>query len=113
MTLKKKIPWGTWVSQSVMHLTLGDGSGHDLTVGEFEPHVGLCAVENTLKKFLSTVGDDLQSVLGCTGRREGRKVKFTTIGSMLGYISFPVTFPKQPVLSQIPFFFFRERRRER
>ena len=27
------LPWGTWVAQSVMHPTLGFGSGHDLTVG--------------------------------------------------------------------------------
>ena len=29
--------------QSVKHLTFGFDSGHDLTVREFEPHVGLCA----------------------------------------------------------------------
>ena len=28
---------------SVKHLTLGFGSGHDLTVSEVEPHIGLCA----------------------------------------------------------------------
>ena len=28
--------WGAWVSQSVKCLTLGFGSGHDLTVGEFK-----------------------------------------------------------------------------
>ena len=32
---------GTWVAQSVKHSTLDFGSGHDLTVGKFEPHVGL------------------------------------------------------------------------
>ena len=32
-----------WVAQSVKCLPLGFGSGHDLTVCEFEPHVGLCA----------------------------------------------------------------------
>ena len=31
---------GAWVAQSVEHPT---GSGHDLTVREFEPRVGLCA----------------------------------------------------------------------
>ena len=29
--------WGTWVTQSVKHLTLGFGSGHELTVCEIEP----------------------------------------------------------------------------
>ena len=29
------------MGQSVEHLTLDFGSGHDLTVGGFEPHVGL------------------------------------------------------------------------
>ena len=36
--------WGAWVAQSVKHLTLDFGSGHDLLVHEFEPHVLLCAV---------------------------------------------------------------------
>ena len=31
------------MAQSVEHLTLGFGSGHDLTVHEFEPRIGLCA----------------------------------------------------------------------
>ena len=31
-----------WVAQSVKHLTLGFGSGHDLMVHEFEPHIRLC-----------------------------------------------------------------------
>ena len=31
---------GAWVTRSAEHPT---GSGHDLTVCEFEPHVGLCA----------------------------------------------------------------------
>ena len=31
-----------WVAQSVKHLTLGFGSGHDLMVCGFEPRVGLC-----------------------------------------------------------------------
>ena len=33
--------WGTWVAQSVRQPTLGFDSGHDLTVHEIEPHVGL------------------------------------------------------------------------
>ena len=32
-----------WVIQLVKYLTLGFGSGHDLTVRGFEPHIGLCA----------------------------------------------------------------------
>ena len=33
---------GAWVAQSVRRLTLDFGSGHDLTVREFGPRVGLC-----------------------------------------------------------------------
>ena len=32
---------GAWVAQSVEHRTLDFGSGHDLTVHGFKPHVGL------------------------------------------------------------------------
>ena len=39
--LKTVFSWGAWVAQSVKHPTLGYGSGHDLMVYEFEPHVGL------------------------------------------------------------------------
>ena len=35
---------GAGMSQSVKRPTLGFSSGHDLTVCEFEPHTGLCAV---------------------------------------------------------------------
>ena len=34
---------GAWVAQLVKHCTVGLGSGHDLTVCEFEPCMGLCA----------------------------------------------------------------------
>ena len=34
---------GTWVAQSVKCQTLSFGSGHDLTVGEFQPYLALCA----------------------------------------------------------------------
>ena len=34
---------GTWVVQSIKHLTLDFGSGHDLMVHEIEPHIRLCA----------------------------------------------------------------------
>ena len=38
---KKTNLWGNWVAQSVKGAILR--SGHDLTIREFEPHVGLCA----------------------------------------------------------------------
>ena len=31
-----------WVAQSVKRSTLGFGSGHDLTVHGFDPHIKLC-----------------------------------------------------------------------
>ena len=31
------------MAQSVKHQTLDFGSDHDLMVGGFEPHIGLCA----------------------------------------------------------------------
>ena len=34
---------GAWVAQLVQRLTLDFDSSHDLTVHEFEPHVGLHA----------------------------------------------------------------------
>ena len=34
---------GAWGAQSVKRPTLGFSLGYDLTVHEFEPHVGLCA----------------------------------------------------------------------
>ena len=40
--LKSSNTWGTWVTQSVKHLTLDFNSGHDVTIHEFEPHIGLC-----------------------------------------------------------------------
>ena len=39
MASKSLKSWGTWVAQSVTHLTLDLSSVHDLTVCEFEPHV--------------------------------------------------------------------------
>ena len=33
---------GAWMAPSVKQGTLGFGSGHDLTVHGFKPHVGLC-----------------------------------------------------------------------
>ena len=37
-----KLHQGAWVVQSVKCLTLGRGSGHDLTIHGFEPYKGLC-----------------------------------------------------------------------
>ena len=34
---------GAWLAQSLKQPTLDFGSGRDLTVREFEPHIGLCA----------------------------------------------------------------------
>ena len=41
--LQNRNDTGTWVAQLVTRLILGFGSGHDLTVCEFEPHTGLRA----------------------------------------------------------------------
>ena len=41
-SIKKQKHRGPWLAQSVKHLPLGFGLGHDLTVHEFEPGVGLC-----------------------------------------------------------------------
>ena len=41
--LKGRKSRGAWVAQSVKSPALDFGSRHDLTVGEFEPNVGLCA----------------------------------------------------------------------
>ena len=35
------LSWGAWMAQSVKHLTLDFGSGHDLTVPGFKPCVRL------------------------------------------------------------------------
>ena len=43
---------GAWVAHSVKCPTLDFSSGHDLTVREFEPHVGLCA-DSTVVGILS------------------------------------------------------------
>ena len=36
----QKLTGGPWVAQLVKRLTFGFGSGHDMTVREFEPHLG-------------------------------------------------------------------------
>ena len=43
MSIKRKMDRGDWVAQLVKCPTLDFGSGHDLTVGEFDPHVWLFA----------------------------------------------------------------------
>ena len=40
--LEKAVVWGAWVAQSVKPPPLDFSSGHDLTVREFESHIGLC-----------------------------------------------------------------------
>ena len=44
--------WGAWVAQSVKRLTFDFGSGHDLTVCEIGPHIGLRA-DNTETAWVS------------------------------------------------------------
>ena len=44
-------PWGAWVAQLVKRPTLDFGSGHDLVVCEFEPHVGHCADTVTVQSL--------------------------------------------------------------
>ena len=40
--LVKEKTWGAWVALLVKPPALGFGSGHDLTVCEFKPHIRLC-----------------------------------------------------------------------
>ena len=49
----KKQEWSTWVAQWVERLTLHFSSCYELTVCEFESHVGLCAdsVESAWDSF--------------------------------------------------------------
>ena len=42
-TVRNTQIWDGWVAQSVKHLTLDLGSGHDLTVCVFEPLNKLCS----------------------------------------------------------------------
>ena len=46
-----------WVAQSVKHLALDFGSGHDFTVRVSEPHIGLFA--NSAKPALDSVSPSL------------------------------------------------------
>ena len=46
---------GRLVAQSVKPPILGFGSGHDLTVRESEPHIGLTAVSLPVRSLLGTL----------------------------------------------------------
>ena len=48
-----RVPWGTWVAQSVKHWTFGFGSGHDLMVHEIEPLLGPALTAQSLLGILS------------------------------------------------------------
>ena len=39
----QKAAWGTWLAQSVKHLTLAFSSGHEFMGCEYEPQSGICA----------------------------------------------------------------------
>ena len=43
VSIKSHIKRSAWVAESVKHLTLGFGSGHDLMAHEFKPYIGPCA----------------------------------------------------------------------
>ena len=55
------------LAQLVKHLTLDFGSGHDLTVRESEPHIGLCADSR------DPAGDSLSPSLSALPRLIDRK----------------------------------------
>ena len=55
---------GTWVAQSVKHLTLGFCSGHDLMVHEFKPRIGLCA--DSAEPAWDSLSPSLSLPLPCT-----------------------------------------------
>ena len=61
----KSPPGGSLVAQLVKHPTLGFGSGHDLTVCEFEPCVRLCAdtVEPAWDSLLPSLSGSLPLAL--------------------------------------------------
>ena len=47
-----ELPWGAWVAQVIKHLTLDFGSGRDLTICEFDPHIGLWAETRSMLGIL-------------------------------------------------------------
>ena len=53
---------GAWVAQSLEHPTLDFDAGHDFTVHEFEPCIGLCASVEPAWDFLSLL---LSQPLSC------------------------------------------------
>ena len=52
------------MAQSVKRLTHDFGSGHDLTVLEFEPHIGLCA--DSIEPALDSLSPSLSLPLPCS-----------------------------------------------
>ena len=48
-----KYELGCWVAQLVKHPTLDFSSGHDLTVHEFKPHVGIWSLLGIISLSLS------------------------------------------------------------
>ena len=52
---------GAWVAQSGNRLT--DGSGYDLVVREFEPHIGLRADSQSLEPASASVSPSLSAPL--------------------------------------------------
>ena len=56
---------GTWVAQVVKRPTLDFHPGHDLTVGGFQPHVGLCvdSVESACDSLSPSVSASPQPAL--------------------------------------------------
>ena len=55
---------GAWVVQLVEHLTLDFGSGHDLTVCELEPHIGLQA--DSAESAWDSLSLSLSLLLSCS-----------------------------------------------
>ena len=50
---QNKMRWGAWVAQSLKHLTLDFGRGHDLSC-EIQPHIRLC-IEGRVCLILSSL----------------------------------------------------------
>ena len=57
----KRNIWGSWMAESVEHLTLGLDSGHDLMGCKTEPHVRLLAQQGVCLKILSLCPSSLLS----------------------------------------------------
>ena len=70
---------GTWVAQSAEHPTLDFGSGHDLTVCEFEPHIRLCAEYRACLKLSLSFPLPLSSALSLSTKKK-KKISFGHVG---------------------------------